>query len=152
MFKKEYDTVFVTLSVILLVFGIFFPISFFPKVIQPLIRYSPIFSTTSGTSSLIANFTWTNFFELLITQYVWIFIITSIGVICLGAISKFSDETMSLMAPPLAFGIIGGALRLVKNGFEATEIEMDLPEKREELYHIENDLNNADKHVKKITK
>ena len=78
--------------------------------------------------------------------------ITSIGVICLGAISKFSDETMSLMAPPLAFGVVGGALRLLRNAYEATDIEMDLPEKREELYHIENDLNNADKHVKKLTK
>ena len=78
--------------------------------------------------------------------------VTSIGVICLGAISKFSDETMSLMAPPLAFGVVGGALRLLRNAYEATDIEMDLPEKREELYHIENDLNNADKHVKKLTK
>ena len=68
-------------SKLFMLFGMFFPIEFFPKGIQPIIRYSPVYSIMSGPSSLVANFSWNAFFEIIISQVIWCIIIIFIGLL-----------------------------------------------------------------------
>lgn len=62
-----------------MLFGLFFPLEFFPKVIQVFISYSPIYSVYSGPAKLIANFSWNLFFKVIVSQAVWIVILISLG-------------------------------------------------------------------------
>ncbi len=66
----------------LMLFGLFFPVEFFPSFIQPLILYTPIYSIYTGPSKLLANFSWDLFANVLISQvaYVIIFIIVGLFV------------------------------------------------------------------------
>ena len=65
-----------------LLLGTFFPIEFFPGWLQPIIRFSPIYSITSGPSGLVAAFSWSSFATILLSQIIWCSIILLIG-ICL---------------------------------------------------------------------
>jgi ABC-2 type transport system permease protein len=62
-----------------MIFGLFFPISFFPIWLQPIITYSPIFALMSGPASLVANFSWELFGQVLLSQVVWISISLVLG-------------------------------------------------------------------------
>ena len=66
-----------------MLFGMFFPIEFFPVWLQPVIRYSPIYSIMSGPSSLVANFSWEAFGNVFISQIVWTSIIILFGLFIL---------------------------------------------------------------------
>lgn len=69
--------------------------------------------------------------------------VTSVGVVCVGLLSKFSNETFSLIATPVALGIVGGATRFLKNANIALDYDSLLFDEREELYNIENELKDA---------
>ena len=66
-------------SKFLMLLGMFFPIEFFPSWLQPAIRYSPIYSIMSGPASLVANFSWELFGQVILSQIVWIVILILIG-------------------------------------------------------------------------
>lgn len=67
------------ISKLFLLFGTFFPLEFFPTWLQPIIKYSPIYSIMSGPSSLVANFSWGLFTEVIISQVIWLTIIILLG-------------------------------------------------------------------------
>ena len=64
-----------------MLFGMFFPVEFFPTWLQPIIRFSPVYSVMSGPSSLVANFSWELFATVAISQVVWIAIIIGMGLL-----------------------------------------------------------------------
>lgn len=69
------------LSKFLMLFGVLFPVEFFPKTIQTIITYSPIYSIFSGPAKLVANFSWDLFFQVFISQIVWSVILVAIGLL-----------------------------------------------------------------------
>jgi len=68
-------------SKLFMLFGMFFPIEFFPMWLQPIIRYSPIYSIMSGHASLVANFSWMSFGNIFVSQIIWIVITITIGLL-----------------------------------------------------------------------
>lgn len=61
-------------SKIILIIGTIFPIEYFPKAIQPLLNFSPIFVTTYGPAKLFVNYSFKLFTKIIIFQLIWIFI------------------------------------------------------------------------------
>lgn len=61
-------------SKIQLIFGIVFPIEFFPKVLQPIIKYSPVFVLCYGPAKLFINFNFNTFITIVLAQILYIFI------------------------------------------------------------------------------
>ena len=59
--------------------GMLFPIEFLPKVIQPIILYSPLYSVFNGPARLFGAFSWGNFGVLIATQVFWILVLYVIG-------------------------------------------------------------------------
>lgn len=67
-------------SKFLMLLGMFFPVEFFPAWLQPIIKFSPIYSIVSGPSSLVANFSWGLFGQVILSQAVWSIIIVALGI------------------------------------------------------------------------
>ncbi|MBE5736680.1 MAG: hypothetical protein E7356_04965 [Clostridiales bacterium] len=61
--------------------GMFFPVDFFPTWLQPVIKYSPIYSLMSGPASLVAQFSWENFGRVIMAQSVWLVVILCLGLL-----------------------------------------------------------------------
>ncbi len=61
-------------SKFLLVFGVVFPFEFFPKVIQTVLEYSPIYAITYGPAKLFINFSYYEFITVIIIQVVYVVI------------------------------------------------------------------------------
>ena len=61
-------------SKFILILGTIFPIEYFPKVIQPILRYSPIYVVSYGPARLFVNFNINEFFSIVIAQIIYIFI------------------------------------------------------------------------------
>ena len=59
-------------SKIILVLGTIFPIEYFPKEIQPILSYSPIYVVSYGPAKLFVNFSWNTFFSIIIVQIIYI--------------------------------------------------------------------------------
>lgn len=70
----------------LMILGMFFPLEFFPSWLQPIIKFSPIYSIMSGPSSLVANFSWELFGQVVLSQVAWcvIIILLGLGLFSLG--------------------------------------------------------------------
>ena len=68
-------------SKLFMLLGMFFPVEFFPTWLQPIIKFSPIYSIMSGPASLVANFSWELFGKILLSQTIWIAIIIAIGLL-----------------------------------------------------------------------
>ncbi len=66
-------------SKIFMLLGLFFPIDFYPVWLQPIIKYSPIYSIMSGPATLVSNFSWWGFLEIVISQVVWAIVVLLIG-------------------------------------------------------------------------
>ena len=64
-----------------MLFGLLFPLEFFPEFIQPIIMYSPIYSVFSGPAKLVASFSWDLFIKVLLSQVIWSVILLVIGVL-----------------------------------------------------------------------
>lgn len=60
---------------LILVFGTLFPIEMFPKVLQPIMKFTPIYVVTYGPTKLIINFTMQNFINILIAQIIYLVIV-----------------------------------------------------------------------------
>ena len=61
-------------SKFILLFGTIFPIDYFPKVVQPILKFSPIFAVNYGPAKLFVDFSWSNFIIVIITQIIYIII------------------------------------------------------------------------------
>ncbi len=61
-------------SKMILVIGTIFPIEFFPAVLQPIIKFSPIYVVSYGPAKLFVDFTTTGFFNILIAQIIYLII------------------------------------------------------------------------------
>ena len=59
-------------SKIMLIIGVVFPIEFFPKVIQPIAKLSPIFAVCYGPAKLFVAFSWKLFLVVLLAQIAYI--------------------------------------------------------------------------------
>ena len=61
-------------SKVILVLGTIFPIEYFPKVIQPILSFSPIYVVSYGPAKLFVNFTLNEFISVIIAQIIYILI------------------------------------------------------------------------------
>ena len=61
-------------SKFILIIGTIFPIEFFPKLLQPIIKYSPIYVICYGPAKLFVDFKLDMFLQILIFQIVYIII------------------------------------------------------------------------------
>lgn len=62
-------------SKLILLLGVLFPIEYFPKVMQPILKYSPVYVTTYGPAKLFVDFSWNVAFEVLLFQLVYLVIV-----------------------------------------------------------------------------
>ena len=61
-------------SKFILIIGVIFPIEFFPGVIQPILKFSPMYAVCYGPAKLFVNFAWSNFISVIIIQLIYVFI------------------------------------------------------------------------------
>ena len=61
-------------SKIILVLGTLFPIEFFPKIMQPFIKYSPAYVASYGPAKLFVDFSFTKTVEVLVMQVIYLVI------------------------------------------------------------------------------
>ena len=59
-------------SKLILVVGTIFPIEYFPKVIQPILNFSPIYVVCYGPAKLFVNFSWGSFMSVIFAQVIYI--------------------------------------------------------------------------------
>ena len=59
-------------SKFILILGTLFPIEYFPKVIQPILSYSPIYVVSYGPAKLFVDFNLSNFISIIIAQVIYI--------------------------------------------------------------------------------
>ena len=62
----------------ILVLGTIFPIEFFPQVIQPIIKASPIYVVSYGPAKLFAEFSINQFINVIIAQIIYLIIVLGI--------------------------------------------------------------------------
>lgn len=60
---------------LILVLGTLFPIEMFPKFLQPIIKFTPIYVVTYGPAKLIIDFSIQNFIRIFIAQIIYLSII-----------------------------------------------------------------------------
>ena len=61
-------------SRLLLVIGTIFPVEFFPQVMQPIIRYSPIYVVSYGPAKLFVDFNTNSFLNIIVSQIIYLVI------------------------------------------------------------------------------
>ena len=66
---------------LILVLGTLFPIEMFPKVLQPIMKFTPIYVVTYGPAKLIIDFSMQNFIHILVAQIIYLVITISLIVI-----------------------------------------------------------------------
>ena len=59
-------------SKVIIVIGTVFPLEFFPKIIQPIIRFSPIYVVSYGPAKLFVQFSNEQFIQILIAQLIYL--------------------------------------------------------------------------------
>ena len=59
-------------SKLILVIGTIFPIEYFPKIVQPILKFSPVFVVCYGPAKLFVNFSWSSFLIVLLAQVIYI--------------------------------------------------------------------------------
>ena len=59
-------------SKLILLLGVLFPIEYFPEVFQPILKYSPVYATTSGPAKLFVDFSYDIAYKTLLIQLVYL--------------------------------------------------------------------------------
>ena len=59
-------------SKVILILGTIFPIEFFPRIMQKIISFSPIYVVSYGPARLFVNFSWNEFLKISIAQIMYI--------------------------------------------------------------------------------
>lgn len=62
-------------SKVILVLGTMFPIEYFPKMMQPILNYSPVYVVSYGPAKLFVEFSLSNFVSIVVAQLVYLFIV-----------------------------------------------------------------------------
>ena len=65
-------------SKMILLLGTIFPVEFFPTIIQPIIKYSPIFAVSIAPAKLFVDFSITTFLETLVIQLLYLLVCATI--------------------------------------------------------------------------
>ena len=61
-------------SKVILVLGTVFPIEYFPKVMQPFMKFSPIYAVSYGPAKLFVNYSNKEFVSIIIAQVIYLII------------------------------------------------------------------------------
>ena len=61
-------------SKLILIFGILFPIEYFPKVIAKVLNYSPVYVVSYGPARMFVNFSYVEAIKIIIAQIIYIMI------------------------------------------------------------------------------
>ena len=61
-------------SKLILIVGTIFPIEFFPKLIQPFLKYSPIYAVSAAPAKLFVDFSLSTFIETMIIQILYLLV------------------------------------------------------------------------------
>ena len=61
-------------SKVILIIGTIFPIEFFPQLLQPIIKYSPIYVVSYGPAKLFVDYSFDAFIKILIAQIIYLII------------------------------------------------------------------------------
>lgn len=61
-------------SKLILIVGTIFPIEFFPQVLQPILKFSPVYVVSYGPARLFVNFNWKEFLSIFLAQLIYIVI------------------------------------------------------------------------------
>ena len=59
-------------SKLILVIGTIFPVEFFPQILQPIIKYSPIYVVSYGPAKLFVDFSTEKFIEIIVIQIIYL--------------------------------------------------------------------------------
>ena len=62
-------------SKLILVVGTIFPIEFFPKILQPIMKYSPIYVVSYGPAKLFVDYKWETLLEVLGIQIIYMIVV-----------------------------------------------------------------------------
>ncbi len=73
-FIEDANPIYWLYSKLILVVGTIFPIEFFPNILQPFIKYSPIYVVSYGPAKLFVDFTTSKFIEIMIIQVIYLVI------------------------------------------------------------------------------
>lgn len=65
-------------SKFILIVGTIFPVEFFPTILQPIIKYSPIYAVTAAPAKLFVDFSLNTFLETLLIQGIYLLICAGI--------------------------------------------------------------------------
>ncbi len=71
-FIEDASPIYWVYSKLILVLGTIFPIEYFPVVVQPLLKYSPIYVVSYGPAKLFVDFSWGNFLSILVAQILYV--------------------------------------------------------------------------------
>jgi len=61
-------------SKLILILGTIFPIEYFPLVLQPILKFSPIYVVSYGPAKLFVDFSLNEFVSVIVAQIIYIFI------------------------------------------------------------------------------
>jgi len=61
-------------SKLILIIGVLFPIEYFPKIIQPILNFSPVYVVSYGPAKLFVDFSWDKFIGIISAQIIYVFI------------------------------------------------------------------------------
>lgn len=75
-----------------LVFGVIFPPAFFPKVVEKIIFYSPLYATFSGPATVFANFSWQTLWITALLQIAYLTVFVLLGLF----VYKIAKKKVSL--------------------------------------------------------
>lgn len=59
-------------SKLILIVGTIFPIEYFPSVIQPILKFSPVYVVSYGPAKLFVDFSWESFIIIILAQIIYI--------------------------------------------------------------------------------
>ena len=58
----------------IIVLGIIFPIEVFPKALQPILKFTPIYVVTYGPAKLVIDFSINSFITILLVQMIYLIV------------------------------------------------------------------------------
>jgi len=73
-FIEDANPFFWLYSKLILIVGVLFPIEYFPKFIQPILNFSPVYVVSYGPAKLFVDFTLDKFIGIIIAQIIYIII------------------------------------------------------------------------------
>ena len=73
-FIEDSTPIYWVYSKFILILGTLFPVEFFPYILRPFIKYSPIFAVSSSPAKLFVGFNLENFIEIMIIQMIYIIV------------------------------------------------------------------------------